>query len=400
MDRGDAPPILGDPFEPDDRGVLRVTQSEHRVHGVAGETAVPDWPALTPREVAAVLAGFPRLAGPVTLLWYSPRPFSAAARVATGAGEVFVKRHHVAIRTPRQLAEEHAFIAHLRQRGVPVPVVLANAEGETAIQRGEWTYEVHAPAAGLDLYRDSFSWSPLTDLQRARAAGRMLACLHRAAADYAAPARTTTVLVSRDDVLRAPDLIAAVAAQAAIRPALADYLERRDWQRELQAVAARQQRVQPRLAALPRLWTHNDWHVSNLCWTSAAADAEVASVLDFGLAAPTFALYDLATAIERNAIAWLEPARGMDAIFPATANAMIDGYAAALPLAPDARALLADLLPVVHVDFALSELEYYAGIVHSATNADAAWYTFLLGHAAWFATPPGAALLAAIRGRA
>jgi Ser/Thr protein kinase RdoA (MazF antagonist) len=158
--------------------------------------------------------------------------------------------------------------------------------------------------------------------------------------------------------------------------------------------------VQPRIATLPRLWTHNDWHVSNLCWTGTGPEAEVATVLDFGLAAPTFALYDLATAIERNAIAWLELDRGMDAAYPQTAHALIDGYAEVLPLAPDQRALLADLLRVVHIDFALSEVEYYHGIVHSLANADAAWVTFLLGHAAWFDTPPGGALLAAVCGRA
>lgn len=376
---------------------LPLPPPEHPVHGLAGEETAPDWPALTQVEVESLLVGYPALAGPVQLLWHSPRPFSAAARVATSTGEVFVKRHHVAVRTPLGLAEEHAFMAHLRACGVPVPRVLRDADGATAIGRGDWTYEVHAPATGVDLYRDSFSWSPLADLARARAAGRMLARLHRASADYAAFTRTPTVLVSRDDVLRAPDLIDAVAAQAAARPALADYLRQRDWQREIAPVAAQHRKVQPRIAALPRLWTHNDWHVSNLFWTDDSAHAEVATVLDFGLAAPTFAWYDLATAIERNAIAWLELERGMGAIYPATATALIAGYATVLPVTADARSLLADLLPVVHVDFALSEVEYYHGITHSAANADAAWYTFLLGHAAWLATAPGTALLSAIR---
>ncbi|TAN05118.1 MAG: aminoglycoside phosphotransferase family protein [Rhodanobacteraceae bacterium] len=380
--------------------ILPATPPEHPVHGLAGTEVAPDWPALTRGEVEAVLAGYPALAGRATLLWHSPRPFSAAARVATRAGEVFVKRHPVSVRTPRALAEEHAFMAHLRARGIPVPLVLANAQGATAIQHRGWTYEVHALAAGVDLYRDSFSWSPLEDAGRARAAGRMLAWLHRAAAGFDATTRTPTVLVSRDDVLRAPDVVAAVAAEAAHRPALADYLQRRDWRRELQALVPWHRAVQPRLAGLPRLWTHNDWHVSNLCWTGRGPGAGVAAVLDFGLAAPTFALYDLATAIERNAVAWLALDGGMDAVWPQTANALIDGYAEVLPRVRDQRALIADLLRVVHIDFALSELEYFHGITHSAANADAAWHTFLLGHAAWFATPPGTALLAAIRGAA
>ena len=58
--------------------------------------------------------------------------------------------------------------------------------------------------------------------------------------------------------------------------------------------------------------------------------------------------------------------------------------------------LLADLLPLVHVDFALSEVEYFHAITRSQANADVACDTFLRGHAAWFGTPPGQALLQAI----
>ena len=63
------------------------------------------------------------------------------------------------------------------------------------------------------------------------------------------------------------------------------------------------QRLGTRLAQQPRLWTHNDWHVSNLLWHGQGAHSEVACVFDFGLASPTSALFDLATAIERNAVA-------------------------------------------------------------------------------------------------
>ena len=58
---------------------------------------------------------------------------------------------------------------------------------------------------------------------------------------------------------------------------------------------------------------------------------------------------------------------------------------------------LAALLPIVHVDFALSEVEYFEGITCRRDHADVAWHTFLHGHAAWFATAPGLGLLDAIR---
>ena len=154
--------------------------------------------------------------------------------------------------------------------------------------------------------------------------------------------------------------------------------------------------AQPRLAAQPPLWTHGDWHVSNLCWSENGPRGAITAVLDFGLAARTFALFDLATAIERNAIAWLALDRG-DAAYPDTARALIEGYRGQRALSAADVHLLADLLPLVHVDFALSEVEYFTGVTHSPANADVAYHTFLLGHAAWFATPPGRALLEAIR---
>jgi Ser/Thr protein kinase RdoA (MazF antagonist) len=120
-------------------------------------------------------------------------------------------------------------------------------------------------------------------------------------------------------------------------------------------------------------------------------------VLDFGLSAATFALFDLATAIERNAIAWLALDTGNQAVHTDIALALIDGYRQQRPLAAAAIHLLADLLPLVHMDFALSEVEYFHAITGSRANADIAYDTFLCGHADWFTRAPGQQLLQAIR---
>ncbi len=373
-----------------------MTATLHRSHGLADDETAPDWPPLENREVAALLALFPAVGEDPAIVWRSPRPFSAAARVRTRTGEVFVKRHHPSVRTSRTLGEEHAFITHLRAHGMPVPDLLATADGRTAVAFGPWTWEVHAPASGTDLYRDQVSWAPLTDTGQARHAGRMLARLHQAAADFVAPQRATWMLVARDDMLRAADPVATLAAQLPQRPALSAYLSQRDWKRDLEPLLERHRRVQPRIAALPRLWTHNDWHVSNLFWRGTGPAAEVSAIVDFGLASPTFALYDLATAIERNAIAWLHLERGLDAVFPRIAHQLIDGYADITPLDAGTRALLADLLPIVHLDFALSEVAYFRGATGSTADADTAYDTFLLGHAAWFDSTPGQAMLEAV----
>lgn len=369
----------------------------HRSHGWNHDVVTPDWPALHVTEVHALLDRFPALRGEVRIDWHSPRPFSAAARVHTNGSDVFVKRHHGRVRTPQALREEHAFITHLNSHGLPVPTVLADADGHTAIASGEWTYEVHTLATGLDVYRNTASWTPPFSLEHAHSAGQMLAQLHVAAADFDAPMRSTTLLVAQDTLLRAPDLIAAIEARCAARPALAEALHMRDWRRQISALLPRHAKLQPQLLHQSRLWTHGDWHVSNLFWQPVRKPAQVSSILDFGLCAPTFALFDLATAIERNAIAWLQLEQGMHAIYPDIALQLIAGYVKVLPLSPRQRSLLAELLPLVHLDFALSEVEYFHAITRKSADVELAWSAFFLGHAAWFDSAPGLQLLDVIR---
>jgi Ser/Thr protein kinase RdoA (MazF antagonist) len=373
-----------------------MTASSHHVHGLAADDVAPDWPPLATAELARLLDRYPATGAPRALAWHSPRPLSAAALVDTAGGRLFVKRHHASVRSAAELAEEHAFMAHLRARGVPIPAVLTAADGASAVALGEWVYEVHAPAAGTDFYRDTMSWVPPTEPAHAWQAGAMLARLHAAAEGYAAAQRRASLLVARSELIEAADPSALLAARLSSRSELAAFLEARDWRGELaEALALGHAGAQARIAREPRLWTHGDWHVSNLCWSSAEPAAQVASVLDFGLAARTFALFDLATAIERNAIAWLRA--DDDRACPAIARALIGGYRSVRALDRDALDLLADLLPIVHVDFALSEVDYFVAITRSRANAEVAWNAFLRGHAAWFRTSPGQALLDLIR---
>ena len=371
---------------------------DHLVHGLAGDEITPDWPALTSSELESLLQRYPQLGSPLRIAWHSPRPLSAACLVETGAGEFFVKRHHRRVRTLATLVEEHRFMAHLRTSGVPIPNVMLDADGQSAVALGEWIYEVHQRAAGVDLYRETVSWEPLANRRHAQRAGRMLAALHEASTGYDAAQRHTHILVARSELIAAADPVAALRAQLPQRPGLASYLHRRDWENDLTAVFAPwHAELQPRLVREPRLWTHGDWHVSNLCWSDAGDHAGITAVLDFGLAAANCALFDLAIAIERNAIAWLALDTGLQAIHPDIARALIEGYRTTRPLDGEDIRLLADLLPLVHVDFALSEVEYFHAITHSTASADVAYDVFLRGHADWFTTPAGLALLQSIR---
>jgi Ser/Thr protein kinase RdoA (MazF antagonist) len=374
-------------------------------HGMGKELVEPEWAPLTGGEVSAVLARYPGHAAPrapATVAWASPRPMSAAGLVRHGASTVFVKRHHRRVRSAAQLAAEHAFAAHLRGRGLPVPAVWRTAAGPTAVADGDFVYEVQEAAAGIDLYRDAMSWTPFASTGHARAAGAALARLHRAAAGFRRPARPSAVLISSCDVITAPDPLAAVAAIAWRRPGLARYLAGRDWRGDLtRDHLPAIHRAGPLIATLPRQWAHGDWHPSNLTWDRAGPDAEVAMVFDFGLANRTFAVHDLAVALERSTIAWLDLAEsGQAEVDFAAVDALLDGYQTVRPLTPAEARALPEVLPLAHLEYALSEVEYFADVVTSPGLADLAYDTYLLGHARWFTGPDGSAVLGHLRRRA
>ena len=446
-------------------GVIGMPAPAGLVHGMGKELTLPDWSPLTSAEVHTVLARYPQPgglplvpvfppgaavsalgsgaaggvsglpAGDELITWRSPRPMSAAGLIRHGGADLFVKRHHVRVRTLAQLAVEHAFVGHLRARGVPAPAVLRAADGATATQYGDFVYEVHELASGLDRYRDALSWTPYASLGHARAAGAALARLHKAAARFPLPARAPAVLTGGCEIIVSNDPLAEIKWLAGCRPGLAGYLDGRAWPDDLtRYVLPAIRRAAPLLAGLPRQWGHGDWHPSNLTWSSADPDAVVAGVFDFGLANRTFAVHDLATALERATVSWLDltdpPEPGLphpgladpgladpdgadvarddpDRAVPGRAeadldaiDAFLDGYESVRPLTPAEAAALPEVFPVVHVEYALSEVEYFAGVVSSPANADLAYDGYLLGHAAWFATPQGAGALDHLRRRA
>ena len=86
-----------------------MTEDPHAVHGMGRELAEPDWFPLTDDELLGILGRSDPggLGRQPVVIWRSPRPMSAAALVRHGDVTVFVKRHHVSVRTPEQLAVEH-----------------------------------------------------------------------------------------------------------------------------------------------------------------------------------------------------------------------------------------------------------------------------------------------------
>ena len=383
--------------------IVNETIKEGTAHGLDGSLVQPDWPPLTLNELRTLLEHFPAAGEPIEILSTSPRPLSAASAIKTSRAKIFVKRHARGIRDAEGLAEEHRFMRHLYANGVGVPHVLATANGHTAIENSDWTYELHETAAGLDLYEDAISWTPFLSKGHARSAGEMLAQIHIATKGFNAPPRKTQPLVAGFTILASQDPANALRQYLAARPALVNDPQTRDaCEQALELLTPYHDELKPLLPSLESLWTHNDFHASNLFWSDTSPHARPTSVVDFGLADRTNAIHDLAHAIERNIVEWLilmnDPQSGdrvpvhLDHLW-----AMLDGYDHVCRLSAEEAAALAPMLAVCHAEFALSEADYFLGILHSPEKARVATCDYLVGHAQWFRGPGCQKLLDPLR---
>jgi Ser/Thr protein kinase RdoA (MazF antagonist) len=377
-------------------------------HGLDKNRVEPDWPPLQSDEVRALLRRYAGLGEPIEILSVSPRPFSAASVVQTNSRRVFVKRHHRTVRTRAGLLEEHRFLAHLYVHGAPVPRVLATVEDESAVEMGDWTYEVHETPKDIDIYEDALSWTPFLSSAHAYSAGQAMARLHRAAEGFNAPPRQPQPLVASFSIFAGTDPQAALERYLQARPALAnDAATREHSVRALEFLTPFHGEIASLLPALKPLWTHNDLHASNLLWSEVGRDAQATRIIDFGLCDRTNAVHDLAQMIERNIVEWLELGPDNLSLDSASADgvpihldhldALLDGYDSLRPLGDDEAAALAPMTALCHAEFALTEADYFLGVLDLKENARICAEDYLIGHAQWFRGPGGSCLLDAIR---
>lgn len=407
--------------------------------GISDTTRPRDWAPLTAAESARVLAAFGlRQAAPPS--WQSGRPFSAGALVQLVPDQrksrlAFVKRHDARLRTKARLETEHRFARHLASRlethGFEVPLALTARDGSTVWRDGESVYEVFPAFEGEDLYREVPSWEAFRSLAHARSAGEALAHVHQASESFVpfisqrppqSPAERSAIreapLVSGSSALLAPDLKDGLATWIATQAGLRESLERLDenWESALLSVLTPfHARLKPLLGHVKPLWGHGDWHGSNLSWLShgparnaehdsghdsghGAGRGSVQGVFDFGLSTQTSAPFDLAVAIERNFVRWMEMS-SPDPVVWDQMRVFLNGYESVRPHTPQERALTGAFLPLAHVQFALSEIAYYAALLNDDAAARIAWEAYLLGHARWFGTPDGARLVSEVQGQ-
>src|SRR6185437_8519192 len=254
-----------------------------KAHGLDGTLVAPDWPPLELAEVRDLLKAFPGAGQPIKIVSTSPRPFSAASIVETSSEPIFIKRHARLVRDVEGLMEEHRFIEHLRQNGMIDQRIYATSSGDTAVEMGDWTYEVHTIPVGFDLYEDAISWTPFRSIEHARSAGDMLARLHLAAVGFPVPERKARPLVSSFTIFAEQNASEGLRQYLGKHPALEhDGTTLEDCAIALTLLAPFHNDLKPLLSALRPIWTHNDLHASNLFWSGRSGLARATSVIDFG----------------------------------------------------------------------------------------------------------------------
>lgn len=360
-------------------------------HGMGLAPEPKDWKHLQLEDIRALQHFYPTLQGEIEIVWHSPRPFSSAARIKIDEQLLFIKRSHCSFRGVDDLEQEHAFIAHLAQKGLQVPDVIAHPQG-TALQIGEWVYEVHAQADAIDLYVDQLSWKPFLYTEHAAQAGMILAKFHQAASTYRQKQkRHAQYLIPSPSLLEQPCILDAIHDRIAQSQGLRHYFKKQIFDPQiLHEIARIHACIHAHFVKLPPIWTHNDLHASNLLWEGQGPNAKAKMVIDFGLCNLSSAAYDLAIAVERNFIDWLNLNENQQniQIDEAGLQAFLSAYAKTR-LDHDALKLLPQLLQIVHVDFALSELEYFVEITKNPSHADAAYWHWLVSHTQWFMSQKG-----------
>ena len=133
---------------------------------------------------------------------------------------------------------------------------------------------------------------------------------------------------------------------------------------------------------------HGDWQTNNLFF----ARRPISGMIDFHQADFGPRLLDLAIAVERNCFFWNRISDGeLTTRTTSTTRAAADrAYHAARRFGGRTGALT-DVLAACQFEYGISFLDYYWGVEPDREKADWAWHTFVLGHARWWQSPPGAA---------
>ncbi len=323
--------------------------------------------AVVPEVLAAVARAYPGLGQPGRIVRNAVSANSAGCLFETHAGRFFAKGVLPSVKALPWVAEEHRIIRHLVQAGFPTPRVLVNDRGSTVTPSGGRLWAVFAAAEGEDRYSDASVFDPFGSAQEAEAAGRALARLHLALADFPGPRRRPFVgPVAQCELAWSKDPRAALGRLVASQPGMWDFLcARPDFEAALEMFDALRGPLlalgaSATEAGLPAGLIHGDWIKRNMFFSGD----EVTAIVDFDLCNLAPLVFDLALAISAAAYPWPLLREGGETLQGGTphsgqAASMQAGYSAVRPLS---ETEIAALVPLI----AIGRFEYHVSLAGTA----------------------------------
>jgi len=252
-------------------------------------------------------------------------------------GRLLLRRRNPRYARPDWVRFDHALFAHLRAHRLPAPEPVPDAAGEGWVQLGDACYE-------LLRYVEGEQHAP-GDARELAEAGRLLARVHRATADFAPPVEKPWPRF-HDPALGWQGLQALV-AQA--RSPDADAAQVAVLERALELAGALAERLpEGAYRALPEVVVHGDYHPANLKFRQE----RVVGLFDWDWASRQPRMVDLADGLLFFCGLRAEPVRAGD-IWSLTAAFRLDAgrarvfagaYARELMPTPEERCALADLM--------------------------------------------------------
>lgn len=192
-----------------------------------------------------------RLPAPVERIEPGSGTANAAAIVRAGGRAFVLKRRNPRYAVEQWVAFDHALMAHLRARGIPVPLPLPARDRRTWLHLDGAIFELSEFIPG-----DEHRWG---DASQVRAAGEMLARFHLAGEDFRPPAEKSW------DRYHSPGAITSGLRTARIEQ-YAVFPEPYAAVRAAERIASRLLIRLPDAEywALPLAIVHGDWHPANL----------------------------------------------------------------------------------------------------------------------------------------
>lgn len=218
-------------------------------------------------------------------------------RVRTKAGPLFLRVNEG--KAEDDVAKEGAIVAHVAAKGVPTPLPLAGADGRRYTALGDAWASVFPWVPGRTLKRDDVG------AKQAHAAGKALATLHKAGADFA---DHRAGRYEPDEIARR--LVAIKASKDTSLSKATTILD---------AELARLERE--RLANLPLGLIHGDLFIDNVLFDE---DGNLTALLDFEQASWGRLAYDVAVTV-------LAFGFGFEDFRPDVTRALLDGYCTERP---------------------------------------------------------------------